>query len=65
LAQPKSPDPQAISRDRVSREVSSARTLGLIKGPEMAKGIETNLELLDAHYAIVAAALDKLEGESR
>lgn len=31
----------------------------------MVKGIETNLELLDTHYAIVAAALDKLEGESR
>ena len=30
----------------------------------MAEGVETNLELLASHYAIVAAALDALESES-
>ena len=59
-----SSDPHAISRDLVAKEMSAAKALDLIEDPAMAEGVETNLELLASHYAIVAAALDALESES-
>ena len=59
-----SSDPHAISRDLVAKEMSAAKALDLIEDPAMAKGVETNLELLASHHAIVAVALDALEGES-
>ncbi|MEM6555348.1 MAG: hypothetical protein AAF642_05705 [Pseudomonadota bacterium] len=64
MTRPTSSDPHATSRDLVAKEMSAAKTLGLIEDPAMAKGVETNLELLASHYAIVVAALDALEGAS-
>ena len=53
----------ATSAERIEDELAQAKALELIVSPEVSEGMRRNLQLLNQHFEIVAAALDELGGE--
>ncbi|MEM1147979.1 MAG: hypothetical protein AAGH49_09310 [Pseudomonadota bacterium] len=59
--------PKALASDRarIADELAQAKALQLLTDPVIEAGVESNLALLQTHYAIVLAAHNALDAVSK